>query len=418
MFYKRIIVIISSILVFLTFIETIHAEENKATWWQFQSIDTMKYSRDLAREKANDHLFDQIISQQVRDIASIGATHIVIATPYDEEFIPFLKRWLSAARENNLKVWFRGNWSGWEGWFNYPKITRNEHIEKTRQFILNNREIFLDGDVFTACPECENGGPGDPRHNGDLVGHRQFLIDEYTVTKNTFKEINKSVASNYNSMNGDVAKLVMNRNTTAALDDLVVVDHYVKDPETLVKDIRAIAASSGGKIILGEFGAPIPDIHGLMNDEKQSQWLENTLHLLIDTPELIGLNYWTNLGSSTSLFEKPSQPKKVANVLQKYYSPHQLTIVIKDTLGKSITNATTSYRNHQFNSDKNGQILLPLLVSPESIRIFASGYQDQEIQVADYQNKIELILTPYNENIFYKITILIKKIITAILPIE
>ena len=29
------------------------------------------------------------------------------------------------------------------------------------------------------CNECENGGPGDPRHNGDVVGHRKFLIKEY-----------------------------------------------------------------------------------------------------------------------------------------------------------------------------------------------------------------------------------------------
>jgi hypothetical protein len=396
--------------------EKVYAETERATWWQFQSIDTMKYSRDIAREKANDPLFDQVIIQQVKDIAATGATHIAIATPYDEEFIPFLKRWLSAARENNLKVWFRGNWSGWEGWFNYGKISRTEHIEKTRQFILNHRDLFVDGDVFTACPECENGGPGDPRHNGDLSGHRQFLIDEYTVTKNTFKEIDKKVASNYLSMNGDVAKLVMNKNTTAALDGLVVVDHYVKNPETLAKDIKSLAISSGGKIILGEFGAPIPDIHGTFNNQKQAEWLESTLRLLADTPELVGLNYWTNLGSSTAIFEKPGAPKDAVSILRKYYSPHQLTITVKNPIGKPLPEANTSYRYRQFKANELGQIILPILISPDSIRIFAINYFDQEIQVVDYQNNIELILSPINESITFKIQKLINSIIRAILP--
>jgi hypothetical protein len=416
MSYLRFTTIIFCSLLFLSLSKQIHAENKKATWWFFQSIDTMKYSRDIAREKANDPLFDQVILEQIKDIAATGATHVAIATPYDEEFTPFLKRWLSAARENNLKVWFRGNWSGWEGWFNYGKISRAEHIQKTKNFILNHKDLFVDGDVFSACPECENGGPGDPRLNGDLAGYRQFLIDEYTVTKYAFNEIGKKVISNHNSMNGDVAKLVMNKNTTAALDGLVVIDHYVKNPETLVKDIKALASSSGGHIILGEFGVPIPDINGQMTDKKQAEWLESALNLLVDTPELVGLNYWVNLGSSTSLWEKPGSPKEAVSVLKKYYSPHQLTLTVKNTLRNPIPGANTSYRHHQFIADELGQITLPLLVSPESVRVFAQNYHDQEIQVNDFQNNIELILTPINENIFFKIQKLISQIIRAILP--
>ena len=66
-------------------------------------------------------------------------------------------------RKHGLSVWFRGNFSGWEEWFGYPKIKAYEHINKTRNFIINNPELFADGDIFTSCPECENGGPGDPR---------------------------------------------------------------------------------------------------------------------------------------------------------------------------------------------------------------------------------------------------------------
>src|SRR3989339_935814 len=78
--------------------QSVSAADTKSTWWEFQSIDTMKYSRDLAREKLNNQEFDQVINQQVANIASAGASHVGIATPYDEEFFPFLKRWVDAAR--------------------------------------------------------------------------------------------------------------------------------------------------------------------------------------------------------------------------------------------------------------------------------------------------------------------------------
>ena len=64
-------------------------------------------------------------------------------------------------------------------------------------------------------------------------------------------------------MNGDVAKLVMDKQTTASMDGIVVIDHYVATPEQLALDIRRIAEGSGGNVVLGEFGVPIPNIHGI-----------------------------------------------------------------------------------------------------------------------------------------------------------
>ena len=154
-------IIILTFLIILLVPRTIFARER---FFQVQSIDTMKYSRDTAREKLKDVKFDEVIDAQIKNIAATGATHVSLGTPYDEEFLPFLKRWVAAARKYGLKVWFRGNWSGWENWFDYPKFKDGKvHSEKTKKFILENSNLFEDGDVFTACPECENGGPGDPR---------------------------------------------------------------------------------------------------------------------------------------------------------------------------------------------------------------------------------------------------------------
>ena len=104
-------------------------------YWEIQSIDTMKYSRDMARERSGDVVFDRIIESVLEKIKSTGATHVAIGTPYDEEFIPFLRKWVLTARRVGLNIWFRGNFSGWEGWFDYPRISKEEHLEKIEEFI-------------------------------------------------------------------------------------------------------------------------------------------------------------------------------------------------------------------------------------------------------------------------------------------
>lgn len=288
--------------------------------WQFQSIDTMKYSRDLAREKLNDFSFDRVIEKQVKDIADTNATHISIATPYDNEFIPFMKRWVVQARKENLKVWFRGNFSGWEGWFGYPPITEVQHAEMLEDFILKNPYLFEDGDVFSPCPECENGGPGDPRVTKDVKEYRAFLIKELKIAEKSFKEINKKVRTNYSSMNFDVARLVMDEVTTNEMGGIVTIDHYVKDPEKLNEDINLIARLSKGKVILGEFGAPIPDIHGALNEAEQAYWIERALRLISTNKNLIGLNYWVNMGGTTGIWNNDGTKRLSVEIIKKYYT--------------------------------------------------------------------------------------------------
>ncbi len=293
--------------------------------WSIRSIDTMKYSRDIAREKASDINFDMVIDQQVGNIAATGATHVAIATPYDEEFIPFLSRWVSAARKYNLKVWYRGNFSGWEQWFDYKRITREQHLSQTKDFILSHESLFEDGDLFTPCPECENGGTGDPRMTRDFAGHKKFLIDSTVVGRDAFASIGKQVQVGYHSMNYDVAMEIMDKETTAAVGGIVAIDHYVATPEKMIKDIEILKERSGGKIFLGEFGAPIPDINGKMTESEQADWLEQTLSQLTNAKSVIGLNYWVNVGGSTELWDGDGNARLAVNVLTKYFTlkiPH------------------------------------------------------------------------------------------------
>ena len=387
-------------------------EEKRTTFWEVQSIDTMKYSRDLSREKLFDRSFDAVINQQIKAIAETGATHVAIGTPYDAEFLPYLKRWVAAARASDLNVWFRGNWSGWEGWFDYPIISRADHIDLTEKFILNNKNLFEDGDIFTACPECENGGPGDPRHNGDVAGHRQFLINEYNKAQAAFEKINKDVKANYFSMNGDVARLVMNKSTTESLGSIVTIDHYVRTVQKLASDIKNFAEKSGGEIVLGEFGAPIPDIHGRLSKASQAAWIENALEELVKIEELKGINYWTNIGGSTQLWNEKGMPTPAVEVIRSFYKPLLISGFVKDKLDRPIAGAVVKNNYRSATTRSNGYFELPYLKNDSLLQlsVSAEGYLGEVLSVATQNQQVEITLVKQGGNFVYYLLSFIKMI--------
>ncbi len=371
--------------------------------WPTQSIDTVKYSRDLAREKLNDPTFDVQIDKQVSDIAATGATHVAIATPYDEEFYSFLKRWVDSARKHKISVWFRGNLSGWEQWFNYPKISASDHTTQTVAFVLKHPELFQDGDIFTSCPECENGGTGDPRTTGDVVGFRTFLINENTQLIAAFSKIRKNVVSGYYSMNGDVASLVMDPDTTKALGGVVTVDHYVSTPERLIEYIDNVATTSGGKVVLGEWGAPIPDINGQMTDESQFVWITRALSLLSNDKNVVGLNYWTNLGGSTAIWNDDGTARQAVTAMTSFYTPREISGTITNEVGNAIYDASviTSLSNVSVHADYGGRFRIQVLPDDNTVTINGAGYSTKTISVTN-EDAYSVTLTKEHENIFFK----------------
>ncbi len=369
-------------------------------WWEIQSVDTVKYSRDLAREKESDLTFNSEIDKQVAAIAQTGATHVAIGTPYDEEFIPFMKRWVNAARRYNLHVWFRGNFSGWERWFGYRGITKEEHTEMLRNFILSNGELFDNGDIFDSCTECENGSLGDPRSNGKVEEYKNFLITEHRSANDSFRKIGKNVRT-INSMNGDVARLIMTTTTTQELGGIVTIDHYVKTSEQMLNDIEAIAKNSGGKVILGEFGAPILDLHGVMNEEEQAAWINNALNLLSQSKNLIGVNYWASFGASTKLWELDGSARSAVSVLKNYYDPKVLNGTVEDEIGNAIDAASVSIGAKLVKTDKKGGFKIPYVFEQERLNIEAEGFK--KVELDNYKDNVFVVLAKEHEGIIFKI---------------
>ncbi|MFA6005252.1 MAG: hypothetical protein WC775_02085 [Patescibacteria group bacterium] len=379
-------------------------EGGKTRLFPIQSIDTMKYSRDIAREKLHDASFDKHIDTQVKNIAATGATHIAIATPYDEEFIPFLTRWVRAARKYNLNVWFRGNFSGWEEWFDYPEITKDEHIRKTKAFIARHADMFVDNDLFSACPECENGALGDPRQTGRLAEYRQFLIDEYQVTTEAFNRIGKRVQSNILSMNGDVARLVMDRETTRELGGMVTIDHYVETPEQLVGDAERIAGNSGGLVMLGEFGTPIPDIHGELTEDQQAMWVGAGLYGLAKSKSIAGVNYWTNKGSSTALWNDDDTPRAVVSTITDFYKPLVIRGTVRDELGFLLSDVTVTSPFETVHT-KTGAYRV-FFITGDHIEFQKPGYINvsESLRRTDVRDLVlDVTMQPTNPSLLYKI---------------
>ncbi len=378
--------------------------------WTLESVDTVKYSRDLARQYEKDASYDETIDLQIKAIAGSGANYIAIGTPYDREFIPFLARWVTIARKYGLKVWFRGNFSGWEGWFNYPTISKDQHKQMLKSFIFDNGSLFADGDIFTACTECENGGPGDPRQTGDIEGHRQFLIDEYQIGRNAFTRIGKNVATNYFPMNADVAKLIMDPATTQALGGQVVIDHYVSTPEDLDKGVTDLAESSGGKIVLGEFGAPIPNLQGNLTDKEQAEWIKSALTLLANNPNLIGINYWTSFGGSTRIWKNNGEPTPAVSVIQDFYNPKVLAGIIQNEAGQFIKDAKVTGSIQTTNTNAHGEFVLAYIENaPHKIAIEADGYKSQLAELNSSDKYLNIVLKKEHENLFFKVRRLLYK---------
>ncbi|MFZ1721453.1 MAG: carboxypeptidase-like regulatory domain-containing protein [Microgenomates group bacterium] len=365
-------------------------------WWEIQAIDTMKTSRDKSREYAGNKNLSAITDAHAERIASTGATHIAIATPYDSEFLPILRTWVTSARKYNLKVWFRGNWSGWEEWFEYPAISREEHLQKTVAFLNENQELFEEGDIFQACPECENGGPGDPRYNGDKEGHVQFLIDLHQVSSEIFAKHHKFVDTRLNSMNGDVARLIMDPETTKALGGFIVVDHYVETPTQLVKDLEEYAKLSGGKVILGEFGAPIPDIHGVMTHEEQAEWLEDLYAQLVHTPAVVGMNYWTDTGSSTQLWNESGVPRVGVDVVTKYFTPKTMYGTITDPHGNALEGVTVQAPQRSTQTAPNGWYIVPYTEVAGNVTLSKPGFITKTISLEEMKTHTQPITLEYD----------------------
>ena len=406
-FMTKKILIISFLLLFLAFVSP---KTYASSVFDVRSVDTMKTSRDQTLYKENDPSFDSKIDEELNEIKQTGANYVTVDGAYDSAYIPWLKRWVDKARQKGFKIWFRGNFSGWSGWFGPQDLDRQQHLELTKNFILNNPDLFEDGDIFTACPECEYGGPGNPLSTGDIDGYRSFMIDEYNTMKDAFKQINKNVKVNYTSINPDVAKVVLDKDTVEALGNVIVLDYYVKNVDSLKYGLDYFENKfPSAKIVLGEFGAPIPDINGSMTDQQQADFIDQIMQFLKLQPEVIGVNYWVSSAGTTAILDNNLNPKPAAMVVKKYFDPGTVEGRVTDENGNGLNNIPVSLptENKLVTTDASGGYSVELIEGQYTINFGDSKNYYVSTKTANVNsgetNTINVSLTHKNESIIDKI---------------
>lgn len=337
--------------------------ETHEKFWEYQCIDTMKTSRDKAREWREWSGLDTHINSQMKAIVAAGGNCVAIDTPYDNEFLPFMRKWVTAARKHNLHIWFRGNFSSWEGWFDYPKgMTTAEHLRKTTAFITTNRDLFMDGDIFTPSPEAENGGPFNQVEKDEYPVFRAYLISEYQEAQKAFRQIGRDVAVNWLSMNGGLARRMLDQQTIDALGGVVAIDHYIKTALEMGEYIRYFNNTFGAKVVIGEWGAPIPDINGSMTENQQADFIRQLLEEQRMNKDIIeGTSYWVLYDGSTALINQDGTARPVIEAVKDYFRPATLTGQVKDNAGNPLENVRVEVEGSatQTNSDGIYEILSP-----------------------------------------------------------
>ncbi|HSW97144.1 MAG TPA: carboxypeptidase-like regulatory domain-containing protein [Candidatus Saccharimonadales bacterium] len=395
---------------------------NPTSLWQYQCIDTMKTSRDAARSEMFKQNASKEIVKELAIVKELGANCVAIDTPYDEEFVPFLEMWVMQARKEGLHIWFRGNFSSWEGWFNYPKgMTTQEHLQRTKKFILSHADLFQNGDIFTPAMEAENGwGTGYVPPN-EYPLFRQFLIDEHTNAQEAFKEVGKNVLTNWLSMSGGLAKNMLDEATIKALDNTVTIDHYVNNPEDMKNYVDYFSTNFHARVVVGEFGAPIPDINGTMTDKEQTNFVKDIFYILYQEHEnVFAVNYWTLNFSSTALVDTNDVSKPVSTVLSQYYRPIVITGKITDELGDAVAEAKISVNTGENATFTNayGQYSIVTPIITVQLLAFKNNYTMQQMAVPlSSKTKIEqnIILKPLHPSMLYEIRLHIKRFFESLI---
>lgn len=367
-----------SVFVVLTLFVCASSVEAQNTTWAVQSVDTMKTSRDQTLYKMSDPSYDSHIQKEVEEVKNLGATHITVDGAYDPQYIGWIKRWVAQARKEKLRVWYRGNFSGWHGWFGPKNMTREEHMSATREFITKNPDLFEDGDIFTACPECEYGGPGNPLETGDIAGFRMFMIDEVGMMKKSFAEIEKNVNVTSTSLNPDVAKKVIDAETLRQLDNTITLDYFFKDISVLQQGLDYFRQKHPGvKFVIGEFGAPIPEINGSMTPNEKSIFIDSVFRYLYMQNDVIGVNYWVTTGGATELFDAKLNPTNSADTVKKYFDPRIISGVVRNQYNRPISDVTVSLIGmEKFTAtDQNGAYHLPVINNGASLMFTGREYK-------------------------------------------
>ncbi|MEK7522096.1 MAG: hypothetical protein AAB569_00805, partial [Patescibacteria group bacterium] len=267
---------------------------------------------------------------------------------------------------------------------------------------------------FDPCPECENAGFW--KQPDDNAKYNEFIQNQRIVLKNSFNKINKKVYTNIFSIIGGRAKEVLDKKTLDALDNVVTIDHYVKNPSSMTEYISYFSKNFQTKILFGEFGAPIPDINGPMDESQQALFIDKVLRELYkNKTNVFGINYNVLTLGTTKLLDDDGTERQAVDVVKNYFIPGVIKGTVSNTLGDKLKNVPikTSDGLNSTTTDSQGRYAMSIPASTVNIVIGGNKYKTKK-QKMIITRKAEItqniILEPEKIGFIYRLRLIIKDV--------
>lgn len=278
--------------------------------WEIQSVDVMKYTKDVVCNPPS----DAFILSEVSKIKELGANYIAISTPYDNpscgDSLALTKRWIDAARAQGLSIWHRHMGLSFEGIYGVAKTKDANYLTLITNYIKNNPTLFKDGDIFTPTPEPDTAGIYGVTYCNSTCAFdnredfNTWIRSAQSQVKQAFVTIGvPTIKVGYYGTSGFIVfgennpdwygKSFLDQSTVEAMDNVIAMDSY---PETYGGTMSNALDGAhrlwpNAKIVLGEWGTitatsdtnAVSQIQASMSSAKR--------------PYVTGFNYW-NLGPS------------------------------------------------------------------------------------------------------------------------
>jgi hypothetical protein len=130
--------------------------------------------------------------------------------------------------------------------------------------------------------------------------------------------------------------------------------------------------------VIGEWGAPIPEINGSFTPTQQADFVNQLLATMAaHAGDIESVNYWTLTDGSTRLIDDSLTKQPAYDVLTRYYSPGVLKGTIRNQAGKPLQGVTVSVNDAlTATTDSHGNYSLLAPSGPDRLSTKLDNYTD------------------------------------------
>lgn len=287
-----------------------------------KSIDVMKWSKDVLCN----HPSTSTVNAQLDKIVEAGATHVSISSFYDTQTLsgcqiaPLRHKWVTLAREHNLKIWLRMHTLSWQGNYSQPKSTNpdgNRHLRIMQHWLEDNPTFFQEGDIFSPFAEIQNGGINgftfcessicqfsSRADFNNYIQRLQIILPEYLpagVQYGWYGFDGFVVFGGSNSFWRGLCSVTpyqcgLEQDTITAMN-MIVMDHYPPNDDMAVEitDFHTAVGSTTMALVIGEYGT-LTAADDATRESRMNTFIDTLTASAATTT--IGFNYW-HLGPGT-----------------------------------------------------------------------------------------------------------------------